>query len=308
MARADLKVIQGGADRGTSSWATRLRKETATLAKQIDEQYIELAERLWEVFDTPIDNDRNQAPIYTSWGFSSFPDYVKEELGIHPKRAQRLVRIWHKLGVQLVGLDTGLRQRIVRLGFSKVRELVGVLTPKNAEAWVNKAEELSYLKLTALVEKYKAERDLRDARRAQGAEVNGSSPLASSARARSEIDMDSDPDDSESDEEELPVPDVKSEDFAMRHFSLAPDQLETVELALRRASELSNSDKRGHNLSLIALDFLATNTFTVADEEQRLRFLQKFERLLGFKLIVVDPVAEEVLYGISTLEKLAKGA
>lgn len=306
MARADhLTLINGGNEaRGSEKWAETIRAETKSLTTQIDENYMELAERLYLIFDTPKGGDRSNPPVYTTWGFASFDEYVGVELGIHPKRAQRLKRIWYKLGLQLSELEPGLKKKIVQLGFSKVRELVSVLTPRNAEAWTKKAENLTYLQLCKQIEKYKAERDLRQAQRDQEAQVNGSSPLSSSSSTLPSGDEDPD----EGSDDEPSVSDMKTEDLTTKSFSLYPDQLESVELAIKRAQELSNSSKRSHNLSLICLDFLATNNFSIADEAQRLKFLVKFEKLLGFKFIVVDPVAEEVVYGIKTLEKLARGA
>jgi len=94
----------------------------------------------------------------------------------------------------------------------------------------------------------------------------------------------------------------------MQNFNcrLFGDQIETVNLAMKRSAELSNSDKVGHNLSLICLDFIATNDFKFSNELQRLRFLAKFERLFNYKMILVDPDAGEVVYGIQTLEQLAR--
>ena len=314
MGHADLKVIDGGGvktGRGSEEWASRIRKETKGLSKQIDKAYIELAEMLYTIFDTPAFNDKKQNAIYTAfWGYNSYSDYVQEELGIHPKRAQRLMRIWYKLGIQMGDLDGELKKRLVALGFSKVRELVRVLTYKNAQSWVEKAEQLSYLKLCKTIEKYISERDRRDAERAAEEQVNGSNPTPSDMRESSGGYSVNDPDSpteasSYEDEEDVVVADIKPEETTRKTFEFYPDQLATVEQALQRSAQLSNSDKRSHNLSLICLDFLATNDFAKADETQRLRFLQKFEKLLGYKLIIVDPEADEVVYGIETLTKLA---
>lgn len=314
MGHVDLKVIEGGTTtgRGSEEWATKVRREARGLSKQIDKAYIELAEMLYTIYDTPAFNDGSQAPVYTAfWGYSSFPEYVQEELGIHPKRAQRLMRIWYKLGIKLADLDGDIKKRIVALGFSKVRELVRVLTYKNAHSWVERAEQLSYLKLCKTIEKAIAERDLRDAQRAAEAGINGSNPTPAREHEDGDpSDYSTAPSESSFDEEEedLPVPDIKPEEITRKSFEFYPDQLATVEQALQRSAQLSNSDKRSHNLSLICLDFLATNDFAKADETQRLRFLQKFEKLLGYKLIIVDPEADEVVYGIDTLTKLARGA
>lgn len=97
------------------------------------------------------------------------------------------------------------------------------------------------------------------------------------------------------------------------HFlvlALLPEHMETVQLALGRAAELARGGSSvSSRLSLICLDFLSTNDFRFANEQERLRFLAKYEKLTGYKLIIIDPGAGdggEVVYGIETLERLAR--
>ena len=91
-----------------------------------------------------------------------------------------------------------------------------------------------------------------------------------------------------------------------KHVGLFPAQHENVMMAIKRASELSHSDKRGHNLDLICTDFLATNDFKLEnDPEMQLRILAKFERLFQKKIMVVDPVNRRILYGMEALEMIA---
>jgi hypothetical protein len=299
---------------GTEAWGRRIRAEAQELATRIDETYLDLAERLYLIWDTPKDGDKNNPSICSYWTgkdgkrYASFDAYVGEELKIHPKKAQRLKRVWYKLGIELAALDPAIRQRFSRLGFSKARELVSVLTLKNAEKWLEKAETSTYLQLSKTVEAYRAERDLRRAQRQQEAQVNGTLAISTPSGLPSSP-ISPAPKRDDDDEEDVLKIDSKlaqlKSDIVMKSFGLYPDQVESVELALRRAAELSHSSKKSHNLSLICLDFIATNTFSVANEEMRLRFLQKFETLLGFKLVVIDPLSKEVVYGIETLENLA---
>jgi len=89
-------------------------------------------------------------------------------------------------------------------------------------------------------------------------------------------------------------------------FAVTADDLEMIQLALARSGELAGSPSSpSQRLGLMALDFLSTNNFSIADEEQRLRFLQKFETLLGYKLIILEPTTYEVRYGIEALERMA---
>jgi hypothetical protein len=90
-------------------------------------------------------------------------------------------------------------------------------------------------------------------------------------------------------------------------FAVTADDREMIQLALARSGELAGAPTSlSQRLGLMALDFLATNNFSIADEEQRLKFLQKFEVLLGYKLVILDPTTYEVRYGMGTVEKAAQ--
>lgn len=307
MAHGDhLKVLEGGAgsaEWGSAKWGERLRKEAKALSRQLDSGYMKLAEKLWLIFDTPVEGDANRASICTSWRdekgqhYASFDKWAEAELDIHSKKAQRLRTIWKAFKVDLE-LDDATLQRVVELGFCKVRELARphVLTPRNVLSWVEKAENMSYFKLSTTVTKYLSDKAIASSQR-----------QAEAAHAEATGTVGDVPDDDEeealADERRIGELDVSSQRFVCDLFG---DQIETVRLAIKRSSELSNSDKIGNNLSLICLDFLATNDFRFADETQRLRFLAKFEKLTGLKLIIVSSDVTEVVYGIDTLEKLAK--
>ena len=313
---ADLKVLNGGSgDKstwGSEKWASQLRQETKTLAKNLDTGYMKLAEKLWMIYDTPVDGDASRGSICTSWKddegrfYPTFDKYVDVELKINYKKAQRLRAIWKTLKVDLQ-LDDETLRRVVELGFSKVRELArpNVLTKRNVMAWIEKAENTTYLKLATNITKYLDEKKTAEITKAAEAEYNGS---PGSAPTRDPDDEDEEEEKGRADTRRIENLEMSSEPFSTVLFG---DQIETVNLAIKRASELSNSDKKGHNLSLICLDFLSTNDFKFADENQRLRFLAKFEKLMGYKFIIIDPNGGdsgegEVVYGIKTLEKLAR--
>ncbi len=323
MTMNELKVIDGGAterkplEKGSKQWADRIRKEAKVLAAALDTTYMQLAEKLWMIYDTPIDGDPKMGSVCLRWKdaegvfYASFDRYVEAELGIHYKRATRLRQIWKILKIDLALSEIQL-QRVIRLGQSKVRELCrpGVLTPENADAWIDRAEASTVIEVSAAVTKYlsdklvtavtaKAEEDF-ELEQAYNGSLAGT-PTSTSARSQ----MPASQDDSAGDEQHIKDIEVRSKLFNCRLFD---DQIETVDLALKRSAALSGSDKIGHNLTLICTDFVMTNDFKYDSEEQRLRFLVKLEKLTGFKMILVDPAANEVIYGIATLEKLAQNS
>ncbi len=303
-----LTVIEGGGDHaaevGSDKWAKRIRKEARGLAGQLDEGYMELARLLYLIYDTPVDGDSQKAAIFTKWGYGTFGEYCEEELNIHRKKAQRLRKIWWNLEVRLRGrIDPELKQRIISLGFSKVRELVGVLTARNVEKWVDRAEKLSYPKLVRALQKYREDRDRRVAEREVKDAFNASSPSRAS-RASSEEEEEEE--EEEDGGEEVPVPDYDEEaKTSQMYFQVYPEQRLIIQEALDRAKQLSNSDIKSNNLHLICLDFLATNDFKKATKTQRLRKAAAFNKALGFDAVLFED--GEVVFGLNTLEKAAKG-
>lgn len=312
MSKADLSVIHGGKEEatgvGTKAWSKKIRARAKELVETIERSFMELGEILFQVWDTPEDGDRANPPCWMKWGFKSFRDYAEQELGIHYKRAERLRYIFYRIEVELEGMDPKIKKRLINLGESKVRELCrpGVLTLTNVAGLVEKAENQNYQTTTAMVQKLLA---AKEAKEIEAEVVKKGDPVAKSnklAEEKTEEELEE-----EAAEEGAP-PAAKELDwdnpdhFKSKMFTFTASQLETVNMALKRASELSNSKSGGHNLSLICLDFVAGNDFTKASEEQKLRYVAKMEKLLGYKFVVVDPKTKDVLFGLGTLEKVAK--
>lgn len=260
----------------TEDQIRKYREETKVLASSLDTGYMKLAERLYTIFDIPTPGDVSGRPLYEVWGFNNIGDYAEQELGIHRKKAQRLRGIWYRLCVELSGMDPDTRERIVALGFAKVRELIRVLTVENAEEWAERAERENFETLSQSIRNFLD--NVENAR--QKAISEGKNP----------------------DEIEPDLP--KTEVLQYETFALYEDQHKIVEDAVQRASELSGSDKRGHNLTLICTDFLATNDFLTGDEEQRMSYLEKIENVMGVRLIAADKKTGSLIYGLENLEKL----
>lgn len=316
MADSHLKVIPGGNTPseapGSESWSESVRADAKQLAGNLDEGYMELARLLWQIYDTPIGGDPHNAPIYTKWGYTTFGDYVEEELGIHRKKAQRLRRIWYNLEIRLGdSLDADLKKRIVALGMSKVRDLVGVLTPRNAEKWVEKAEELSFPQLSMAIRQYREERTRRAEEKSVGEAAGGENPFDREGSGGQGEGGDGLPPPVDSvigeslDDPEIPVPDFEPDDQRIEKFSLFPEQHDIVMQALDVAQRLSNSQVKSQNLHLVCLDFLATNGDGKTTKQQKLRRLTQLAKLYGYDLVIVED--EDVVFGIDTLERLAKG-
>jgi hypothetical protein len=275
---------------GSKQWATRIRRKAKELVRQLDMANIELAEVLYLIWDTPVDGDSKRGATYTQWGYKSFAEYAEGELGLKRRKAEYLRNIGAKLFTDLAGIDKELKEKLMSLGWTKVRVLTAVLKPRNVADWVAMAEKLSYPELTEAVRKYREKKAADKEKKEQDGAVG-----ASNAEASGE-------EEDENDDDPLP----ETEDVKWQHFMLYKEQNNTVEAAIERAKELSGSEKKGHNLEMICTDFLATNDFKKSDDpEMKKRYLAKMEELLGLKLIAIDPKKEDLVYGLVNLAKFA---
>jgi hypothetical protein len=245
--------------------ADELRTRVRQLSTDINKNTLVLGEVLWKL--------KNQPGHIKRMGYSSLAELGERE-GIGARKAQYLVEIYEWFVIKNPLPDV-LDARLRRLPWTKVRQLVDVVTPDNAAEWIAAAESLSRDELTV---KVKAARN----KPAAIGQDDGAQP-----------------------QEERP------EIFCRRPFTLAdtPDhdpgtQASLVDAALKRAAQLSGSPKDGHNLTLICTDFLATNDFATLSGEAKLQYLAKIEMLLGLKLIVANPDCSQVIFGGETLNRL----
>lgn len=272
--------------KGSKAWCAKIRRRAKELVRVIDLGYFDLCNVLYEIYDTPVDGDAKREPVFALWNYSSFGEYAQVELGLKPRKAEYLRSIGFKFATDLAELDPVLKEELVALGWTKLRELVKVLTIRNAAGWIERAKKLSQAELLDLVKKHLEDRAARREGREMAELINagGGAPV-------------------DADDENLP----SEEKPSWQHFMLFGDQAEPVCQALTRASELSNSDKKSHNLSLICTDFLATNGFgTPNDPEMIKRYLNKLEGLLNVTLIAVAPDKSLLYLGPNALESLSE--
>lgn len=293
---AQADVVQ---DSDLDAWAKRLRKRAKELAKQLDTGYVELSDLLYKVWDPPA-TGAGSKPLYQRWGHNSFAEYAEHELSLHRRKAERLRRIGYMLNVDLAGMDKILKSKLVGVGWSKLRELTRVLTLKNAAEWIEVADRVSYPVLMEEIAKYLQKKAEKDEKKAARKAVNASTP---SSTPDDEASEDEKEDEDEEDDPILPP----SEKYRLTNFLLFEEQYEIVRGALERAAELSQSSKKGHNLTMICTDFLATNDFKAGSDPKAVsRYLAKIEQLFGLKLIAVNPKSGDVMYGLQTLARAAK--
>lgn len=278
---------------GSDIWSDRIRSRAKKLSQALDQGYLELAEILWKVYDTPIGNDPARGPVYKAWGYDTFSDYAELELGLQKRRAERLRQIWAHMEVRLEGrMSAALKRRIYALGWSKVREIAPLLTPENAEKWIEEAESCSVVALQQKTKTFRQRLDELRMRKIREAEGDVLEPTTEDFS-----------------EEEKLLNQAEFDPHAMyvkaKTFAWGMEQHETVEHALARAKDITGSDSSSHNMSLICLDFLATNSFLKKKSPENVStFLNKMETNLGVRLIAIG-ASDDVVYGIDVLKKLA---
>lgn len=254
---------------GSKSWQRKVRSEAKKLVQELDTGYMRLAELLYKVYTTPVDGDPERIGVYKEWGYESFGEYAEKELGISSRKAYYLNKIWYTIEVELE-LDDDLKRRFTAIGWSKAREIVRVMNNANAEKWISLAEDLNFTELDAAIKKY----------------VDESGGSYQEARENVEVE---------------PVPTKVN----FERFALVDEQHENVKQALEAASKLSGSDVKSHNLDLICTDFLANNDFARDEQANREAYLAKAEALLNVKIIAVDALSGDLVYGAETLRELA---
>jgi hypothetical protein len=216
-----------------------LREEIRERAKRLEREYLAQGKALYIVF---------HCEHHLKWGYDSFKEYVETETGDSVKQAERLRKVWVTL-VKEFGVS---QEDLIDIGFSKATLLCkhGVATRSSIRSWISRARKMSYRDLDGVTSK------------AHKAFVDGKKKKTTATTTTSSMDV------------TVPA-DVSVEeegDAQMLTFSLYEEQREVVEEALNKAELIAESSKRGHLLTCIATDFLASMVGNDPKENNRLRF------------------------------------
>lgn len=253
---AELKVINNSTD--IVEYA-EIRQRVIDARRQTDSAYWELSEALFEVY---------QNSFYVNWGYQSWAQYVDNELQVAPRKAAYLVAIQESFGK----LSDGVKDWVKELGWSKSKELVGLVTNDNVDDMKELVDGKTLREITEIA------KDLKNGGNGKLDETNG------------------DDDDIETIDVE---PVVKEQTFTHK-FTLFEEQHENVNQALTVAGEMANSDKSGHLLDLICTEFLATNGQVSNLDE----YLAKVERITGMTLIAYSKADEGIVFGGDSLDEI----
>ncbi len=121
--------------------AWKLKEEINEIVKQMGENFFVLSEKLHQVY---------HGTLFIKWGYETFKDYVESEISFKLRKAQYYVTIWNWFG----DLPDEVREKVIPLGWSKIRLLVGIVNEDNVDEWVEKASDMSVIQLELEAKKY----------------------------------------------------------------------------------------------------------------------------------------------------------
>ncbi len=282
-------------DAGSKAWQQRIRGRAKSLADQLEMGYLELGEILYRIYDASADGDPKNGSVLARWGYESVGDYAEKELGLYRRKSQLLVRVFYRVEVELDGLGRGaLYERFTRLGWSKARELIAILTKENAEEWITRCETWNY---ATTVERVRLEKERRRDELVRRELEKQPDPVAASNTLAADLPA------------TVPMHVEQEEDlrWVSRTFRMEASQSESLSLALKRAQDLAGNIKKPPSslLALVCIDFLSGADWRGGDLDSKLRFVAKVEKSLGLRLVVVDD-SDSVVYGMRALESAAR--
>jgi len=119
-----------------------VRARIKVLKEEIWKDYTELCKLLHTV---------QKKGLYEIWGYRTFREYASQELEFKATKAMYLAAIWQNLHE---GQSPEVFEKVIKLGWSKAKELSRIVTKENVDEWVDKAKHLG---VDALVKEVRKE-------------------------------------------------------------------------------------------------------------------------------------------------------
>jgi hypothetical protein len=114
----------------------------STLLEDVESNHFRLGGVLSRIQEQSTEDD--------AWlsGQTSFRDLVQETFGLHYRKAMYLIDIYRNLVEKQIPWES-----VKGLGWTKLKELAKVLTPKNVDGWAKRAEKMTVLQIIESVKK-----------------------------------------------------------------------------------------------------------------------------------------------------------
>ncbi len=232
---------------------TRVRK----LRAMMEEAYIIVARDLWEIY---------HSKHYLKWGYETWGDYLRTEVGISKDSAYRARRIFETF-VHKCNLPPSAVEGI---GRSKAQKLLPIVTRSNARSWISKAKVMTYDDLVDAIE---------DAKDDSGGYPTPSDP---------DVALPSSPITINVGKKTSTPKKPKVVKFRVRKFRLPDDTDDLLEESLNEAQRITGSHAAGFNLGCIAQFFLSHRLTSEGKNDHRLPWhFRQWEKIYGGRMIHV---------------------
>ncbi len=252
----DLAFVNNSNEESSEN-ANVIEVEYADIRKKALDLRNKVGEDYWELSIVLSDIYTNDR--YRSWGFDSWKDYVDQELDFTIRKAQYMVKIQSWFDT----LTPAMQEFFRSLGWVKCRMLMPVVVKENAKSWKKKIEGKTLKEIEGII---------------KGNKVDGSSSGGESSGGSIGDSTSS------------------SDSLVRRSFSLYTGQDEVVTNAINRAKDIGETDKDGHALSLICMDYLASST----DLIDMTSLFKHMEDITGLRIVAfktVDGDRDEIVFG-----------
>jgi len=295
--------------------AEEIKEKILQLRKEIDRDYYQIAGLLHEIWSEN---------LYQDLGYSTFKEFSEEVVGFKERKARYLVAVYKWIEIDAGFRDTewdkAIKNRLIEVGWSKLKELVGVITRSNADEWVAKAEMLSLEELKQEVKRYHQEMFLSAQKLSQKeGEDEGENVEIDGTVNGNLVDISTVQDGESpsvvvnSDGEVIAmggavsVADYEDLNTAFKPFTVhvTDDQRANIEKALHIAKILSDSTVDGHNLDLICTEFIASHAER-GNVQDNIKFvLERLETLYGLKILAFTEKGQ-LVYGSENIDDVLK--
>lgn len=118
----------------------KLLEKVLELRDTVDETYFEMGGILRKIYDNR---------LYLDFGYDDWKQFIEEKIGYSLRKAQYLMAIWHYFAVQ-IGDEETIR-KIAPLGWSRAKELIGVVEPSNVDEWIKKCHDKTVTEISKMV-------------------------------------------------------------------------------------------------------------------------------------------------------------
>jgi hypothetical protein len=256
--------------------AKALDREIAKISMGMNAGCLELGKRLRVICKNPVKGGRR---AYKALGYDSFADYCEKRLGMSRSKGYDLMSLSEHGEAGLI-----TEQAVETTGWAKLSKLLplihdGIVTKKNIGKWLKSLEGKNFdeVKKTTKLAKIKA-----DEKKAQAVEEV------------EEEDEEEKPERKKTAQTKVSVQ-IAPEEIYNLSIPLYKDQWENAQLALKKAQNITGSDKKPWLMDCIFTAFLSEGFST---KEEALEVMcQRIERAFSVNLIAMHSKSKQVVFG-----------